>query len=170
MPETKPNASKAIPFAATDMLHRRVPLTYRVGFILQGRTLLVTTNSLLLEEALNGFTETLGAIDEGHAEWEIAVEVQNGALDPASELRESEFELHTFGPSRALRMDTGSWFAYTPPSLSGVGFAMVAGNECHQTSQLAAYLKAVMSLVANESAQINFHAQKSFATECEVTA
>jgi len=37
-------------------------------------------------------------------------------------------------------MSSGSWFAYTPPSLDGVGFAMIAGDECSQIRQLASYI------------------------------
>jgi hypothetical protein len=56
----------------------------------------------------------------------------------------------------------GSWFAHTPPSLNGVGFAMVTGDDCHQVQQLAIYLKTIQRFVAENTTQTNR------STECEV--
>lgn len=161
MPEPKGTASNSSSFAATDMLHRRVPLPYRVKISVNGQSRFIKTNSPLMAEALNSIEIAAGAICDTMAEWQISVEVRQDDTQRSIEQAKLRVDTYHFGPSRALRISGGSWFAYTPPSLHGVGFAIVAGDECSQTRQLAAYLKAVVLL------QANGNTATSCASECE---
>jgi len=60
---------------------------------------------------------------------------------------------HRFGPSFALRLGSGSWFAHTPPSLSGAGFAMVNGTERDRIHQLSVYLRAIAQFLHDAGAR-----------------
>jgi len=163
--EARSLGTQPVEFAATDMLHRRVPLCYRFEMVSAGCLLVIKTDSLPMEDAFGGLAEYIGAvIQDDHAEWEISVEARDRATDISDELQAEIFETFCFGPSRSVRMDTGSWFAHTPPSMSGVGFALVNGNECQQTLQLNAYLKMVLRFLADSGTSADR------AMECEVSA
>ena len=165
MSEAMSFATEPVTFAATDMLHRRIELPHRFELVVGGLFLLIKTDSMLMEHALNGLLGSIGSIAAGDSvEWEIAVEVHIRTERRPVEARLEACETYSFGPSRSLRMNTGSWFAHTPPSLSGVGFAFVTGNECHQTRQLASYLKTILRFL-DESGIPSAHA-----IECEVPA
>jgi hypothetical protein len=143
-------------FAATDMLHRRIPLTYQFRFMMGESILFIKTNTPLIHAALGGHVRGASSIGEaGAAAWEIAVEVQSeNASLPGAEKAEG-FETCSFGPSKSLRMGSGSWFAYTPPSLSGVGFAMVSRDESCQIRELAAFLDKIMLFLSDNETQSN---------------
>jgi hypothetical protein len=131
-------------FAATDLLHRRIQLPYRFQLGLERSNVLVKTDSPLMWRVLRSSAESSGLIAEsGVAVWEIAVEVQNEATSSLSVEMTDSFDAYSFGPSRSLRMSSGSWFAYTPPSLNGVGFAIVSGDECCQVRQLLAFFERI---------------------------
>lgn len=140
--------------ASTDLLHRRAVLPYCLRFVLRGSSVCVKTDSPLMSEALRGLnllSDLSGRAAD--AEWEIAVEASGkGEAAVRHGAGTEPIEIYRFGPSRALRMSSGSWFAHTPPSLSGVGFAMVAGNECDQIHQLCVYLSAIRNLVEDFAA------------------
>jgi hypothetical protein len=135
--------------ASTDLLHRRVLLPYALRLILRDSTLCIRTDSALMSEVLGNLNLPCDPSDGvANAEWEIAVETQREAVTAMSLGTEIEpVEIFRFGPSCALRMGSGSWFAHTPPSLNGVGFAMVGGTERDQIDQLSAYLRAILSLI-----------------------
>jgi hypothetical protein len=136
--------SRAIGFASTDMLHRRIALPYRFQVELERLKVLVMTDSLLMEQAFSGCVRSSCLMAEGDAAvWEIAVEAQNETDCPAGEELADDFDVYSFGPSRSLRMSSGSWFAYTPPSLSGVGFAIVVGDECCRVRQLREFVERI---------------------------
>jgi hypothetical protein len=163
--EARSLARKLVEFADTDMLHRRAPLRYRCEMGLGGSFVAIKTDSPLMEEALAGLAGCIGAIaQDDHAEWEISVEARDLAAHFADEVQAETFETGCFGPSRSVRMSTGSWFAHTPPSMSGVGFVMVNGNGCRRTLQLVAYLKMVLRFLAESPTTADD------AMECEVSA
>jgi hypothetical protein len=157
--------NSAAQYAATDMLHRRVLLPYRFELLLGTSTVLIKTDAALMKMALSGYSRSSMLVGEVFAAvWEIAVEVQsNTAAQPHCEAANG-FDDYWVGPSRSLRMSSGSWFAYTPPSLDGVGFAMIAGDECSQIAQLAALLDNI-KLFLGDSAALN-----RSKLECEVPA
>jgi hypothetical protein len=99
---------------------------------------------------LNGSGRSSGLIAEaGTSVWEIAVELRNETVFLLNVEMTDSFDAYFFGPSRSLRMSTGSWFAYTPPSLSGVGFAIVHGDECCQLRQLIAFIEKIKLFVGD---------------------
>ena len=150
------SATAPADFAATDMLHRRIPLTYQFRFMMGESILFIKTNSRLINAALGGHVRGSASIGEaGAAVWEIAVEVQNENASLSDREEAEGFETYSFGPSRSLRMDSGSWFAYTPPSLSGVGFAMVSSDESCQTLELAAFLEKIVLFLGENETQAN---------------
>jgi hypothetical protein len=133
--------------AATDLMRRRILLPHSFHFVLSKFAVCIATDSTAVGEALHRLGIPSG---EGsrvtNAKWEIAVETQCEAGAPLfAELEIDPIEVHHFGASYAIRMGSGSWFAQTPPSLNGVGFAMVTGNERDQIDQLAVYLRAIIS-------------------------
>jgi hypothetical protein len=143
--ESHTSTSAAGDFAATDMLHRRVPLPHWFQFVMGESIVFIKTNSPLVDLALDSPVLSSSSIGEAGAEiWEIAVEVQNETASSLGWEEADGFEIHSFGPSRSLRMDSGSWFAHTPPSLSGVGFAMISGDESSQIRQLAGLLDKIV--------------------------
>lgn len=165
MNESRAVAATPAQFAATDMLHRRVPLSCHFHFVMGERAVRIKTDSGLIGKAIRRVKLPTDATWERRvAEWEIAVEVCGECFPQSLEDAEEQFETCRFGPSRSVRMVDGSWFAHTPPSLNGVGFAMVTGNECHQVQQLAIYLRAVLSFVDGNQFRSDFLA------ECEVSA
>jgi len=138
-------------FAATDMLHRRTPLVHALRLTLGESTVRIRTDSLLIGEALRRVVRDLRGvrmIDE--SKWEIAVELQDGPASLLVKAKDVGIETCRFGAARSVRLDSGSWFAHTPPSMSGVGFAMIAGNEKHQVQQLAAYLRTILRFLADD--------------------
>ncbi|MGD0829757.1 MAG: hypothetical protein ABR907_02360 [Terracidiphilus sp.] len=149
------NIAKAHVAAATDLLHRRVPLPYSYQIALENTVGRIMTDSKLIYKALQCLGEHGShPVSEVNAEWEIAVEDHSvPRLAHTIELAGNSIEVHRIGPSRAVRMENGSWFAHTPPSLCGVGFAIVNGNEREQTDQLSTYLHAVRHLVGETSVQ-----------------
>ena len=84
--------------------------------------------------------------------WEIAVEVRSETASLLDREAKNGFDDYWIGPSRSLRMNSGSWFAYTPPVLDGVGFAMIAGDECSQILQLTAFLNNIMIFLGDRAA------------------
>jgi len=141
-------------FAATDMLHRRAPLPFRFQLALGESAVCIKTDSGLMGEALRGLGLSVGSnTDLGDAEWEIAVEEWDESSPLPTETEEEDSETYCVGPSRSFRIADGSWFAHTPPSLSGVGYAMVAGGECNQVQQLGIYIKTILRFVADGNAE-----------------
>ena len=141
--------------ASTDLLHRRIGLPYIFQFVLRDSAICVRTDSTLIGEALyrlNLPADLTGEASNG--EWEIAVEI-HGELEAAlfRGAATEPIEVDLFGPSCALRMGSGSWFARTPPSLNGVGFAMVDGSTRDQIDQLSVYLRAIVSLLDDGGAR-----------------
>ena len=131
--------------ASTDLLHRRIPLPYSFQFVLRDSAICVRTDSTLMGEALYSLNipaDLTGGV--ANAEWEIAVETQRES--EAAMCHETETE-----PIEVCR--SGSWFAHTPPSLNGVGFAMVVGTERDQIDQLSVYLRAIVSLLDDGGAR-----------------
>jgi hypothetical protein len=152
-------------FAATDMLHRRVPLPFRFQFALEGSAVFIKTNSMLIGEALRNYEPGRGRSSEcGVTEWEISVEICDECFPLSTEAAEEQSETYWFGPSWSVRMIDGSWFTRTPPSLNGVGFAFVAGNECQQVQQLATYLRTIQSFAFGKTNAF------CLPQECEVSA
>ena len=143
--------------ASTDLLRRRVLLPYALRLILRDSSICIRTDSALMSEVLNNLNlqcDHSGVV--ANAEWEIAVETKREAEADLSLGTEFEpVEIYHIGPSCALRMCGGSWFAHTPPSLCSVGFAMVAGNEREQIDQLTLYFRAIMSLLEKDGARSN---------------
>jgi hypothetical protein len=143
--------------ASTDLLHRRILLDYSFQFVLGESAVRIETDSALMGKALHILNLPADLTRRAAlGKWEIAVETyeepkQNLFHGTATKL----IEFHGFGPSCAIRMSNGSWFARTPPSLSGVGFAMVGGNARAQINQLAVYLRAVVSFVDERGARSN---------------
>ncbi len=163
MIEPRNAATSQAQFAATDMLHRRVPLSSHFHVVLGDRAVRIKTDSWLIGKAIRSVKlPTHPPSESGVAEWEISVEVRNGSLAPPIDSEGEQVETHCFGPSCSVRLADGSWFAHTPPSLNGVGFAMVTGDDCHQVQQLAIYLKTIQRFVAENTTQTNR------STECEV--
>jgi hypothetical protein len=155
MLERDSSIAQKVAAAATDLLHRRIPLPYSFQFVLGEFAVCIETDSGLMGEALHSFNLSVDFTGgAANAEWEIAVETHDESEAAAFQEAATELiEVNRFGPSCALRMSSGSWFAHTPPSLNGVGFAMVVGNECDQIDQLAVYLRAILSLVDEGSAR-----------------
>jgi hypothetical protein len=152
------STTSALPadFAATDMMHRRVPLLHRFQLVLGESNVLIKTDSQLINAALGSCARSSDPLDNDYdAVWEIAVEVQNqSALLPG--WRETDgFEIYSFGSSRSLRLDGGSWFAHTPPLLSGVGFVMISGDESCQIRQLARFLDKIMLFFGDNESRPN---------------
>ena len=149
MPEKHFNIAATAATASTDLLHRRILLPYSFRFVLGESAVCIKTNSALMGNALLGLEVTADpAGGEADAEWEIAVETQGEArMAHLTGPEVSLFEVHRFGPSCAVRMDSGSWFAHTPPSLNGVGFAMVAANERDQIHQLSIYFRIILHVL-----------------------
>jgi hypothetical protein len=149
VPEKHSNIAATTIAASTDLLHRRIPLPYSFRFVLGEFAVCIETDSALMREALLSLEMTADPVSgEANAEWEIAVETQEEARTAyRTEPGTSPFEVYRFGPSSAVRTDSGSWFAHTPPSLDGVGFAMVTGNERDQVNQLAVYLQTILILL-----------------------
>jgi hypothetical protein len=135
--------------ASTDLLHRRIPLPYSFQLVLRDSAICVRTDSTLMGEALYSLNipaDLTGGV--ANVEWEIAVETQRESEAAMCHGTETDpIEVCRFGLSIALRMGSGSWFAHTPPSQNGVGFAMVVGTERDQIDQLSVYLRAIVSLV-----------------------
>jgi hypothetical protein len=143
------------PASSTDLLHRRVFLPFSSRFVLRESIVCVKSDFPLLSEALCRLNLPSDLSDRAvDADWEIAVETQRegeNALRLGTDIE--PIEVHRFGPSNALRMNCGSWFAHTPPSLNGVGFAMVAGDERDQIHQLCVYLGGIMDLLEHSQAR-----------------
>jgi hypothetical protein len=155
VPERNSNIQKKPAAAATDLLRRRVALPYSFRFVLRESLVRIRTNSALMSRVCQSLeARSFLASKEANVEWEITVETleEIEAVDVA-EPETSLFEVHRFGPSCAVRMANGSWFAHTPPSLNGVGFAMVNGTERDQIHQLSAYLRAIVNLVEQSGAR-----------------
>jgi len=155
VPERDSNIAKKPATAATDLLHRRVVLPYSSKFSLKESLVRIRTDSPLMSKACQSL-EAPPALAGGVAnvEWEIAVETQ-GEIEAAvlAEPEISSCEVHRFGPSFALRLGSGSWFAHTPPSLSGAGFAMVNGTERDRIHQLSVYLRAIAQFLHDAGAR-----------------
>ncbi|MGA3080377.1 MAG: hypothetical protein ABSD44_03225 [Terracidiphilus sp.] len=149
-------AQKAVA-ASTDLLHRRILLPYSFQFVLSESSVCIRTDSTLIREALDSLNiqaDLVGVV--ANVEWEIAVETQRESEAAMCHRAEIEpIEVYRFGPSWALRMNSGSWFAYTPPSRNGVGFAMVVGSERDRIDRLSVYLRAIMSLLDDAGARSN---------------
>lgn len=139
-------------YAASDMLHRRVPLPYLYDLPFGDSTIAIATDSLLIGEALFRVTGSIVMHRwRAGAEWEITVEAQDeGVAFPAEEV-EQRAGFYDFGPSRSLRLENGSWFAHTPPSISGIGFAFVSGSKSRQVMQIARYLKMILAFVGDSA-------------------
>ena len=165
MVEARSLAIAPVEFAATDMLHRRVPLRHRCELGAGGSLFVIKTDLPLMEEALNALAGRMEVIAPNYdAQWEISVEASDRAAHFPDAVQTESFETFCFGPSRSVRMGAGSWFAHTPPSMSGVGFVMVNGNECQRTLQLVVYLKMVLCFLVDSGTTANS------AVECEVSA
>jgi hypothetical protein len=154
--KTRNPAKAPAQFAATDMLHRRVCLPLRLQLPLQDAAIDVKTNSILMGEAILERKPNVSSMEDCCvAEWEIAVEECNEFAPSPIKSAEEEFETCCFGPSCSIRMNNGSWFAFTPPLLSGVGFAIVTGGECQQVQQLATYIEMICSFVSSNSTELD---------------
>ena len=163
MLESNTLAADTFRFAATDMLHRRVSLPSHFYFVLGERAVRIKTDSRLIGKAIRSAKLRVVAISESASvEWEIAVEVCGDPLALGIEAFGQQVETCWFGPSCSARLADGSWFAHTPPSLNGVGFAMVTGDEWHQVQQLSLYLRTILSFVVGNSSR------SVPSTECEV--
>jgi hypothetical protein len=152
MPEKYSNIAKKSAAAPTDLLHRRVPLLYSFQIVYGGLVVCIRTNLPLMSKACQ-IQEVSSISEDGQAN---AIEVQEEQIEAThlADRRADSFEVHQFGPSHALRMNSGSWFARTPPSLDGVGFAMVTGNEQDQIGQLSTYLRTILQFLDNAGAQL----------------
>ncbi|MFZ1084095.1 MAG: hypothetical protein WAN35_03920 [Terracidiphilus sp.] len=141
--------------ASTDLLHRRILLAYSFQIVLGEFSVRIETDSALMDKALYSLNLPADLTGrEALGKWEIAVETYGESKASLSHGTATELiEVHRFGPSCAIRLSSGSWFAHTPPSLNGVGFAMVAGNERDQIDQLAVYLRAVVSFIDEDGAR-----------------
>lgn len=141
--------------ASTDLLHRRIAMPYSFQLRVGDSAVRVKTDFAPMSKALLSLkTTTDPAGEEANAQWEIAVET-HGETEVA-DLPEAEtglFEVHHFGPSCAIRMESGSWFAHTPSSLNGVGFALVNGTERDQVRQLSVYLRTIAHFLDNAGAR-----------------
>ena len=139
------SADKAVA-AATDLMQRRILLPYSFQILHREFAIGIKTNCVLLSEAFHRLELPLDQTCQSEsAIWEIAAETRGEA--GASLISRPDIdliEIYRIGPSCAARMDSGSWFALTPPSLNGVGFAMVTGNERDQIHQLSSYLRTVL--------------------------
>ncbi len=136
-------------YSATDLLHRRTPLAHRFRVAMGATHLEIETNSPQMGQAICPFQawETIHG-QSACAKWEIEVEVRAEEETCFSPMDAESFdEMHSFGPSRSFRMEDGSWFAHTPPSMDGVGFVFVTGDECHQVRKLKSYLDLVHRFV-----------------------
>ena len=154
MNKTRIPTEAPVQFAATDMLHRRVRLSLRFQLPLEEAVINVKTNSTLIGEVILQLNSDFLPIEDcGVAEWEIAVEECNEVAHSPIDSVEGECETCCFGPSRSIRMNNGSWFAHTPPSLSGVGFALVTGGECQQVQHLATYIEMICRFVGSNSTE-----------------
>lgn len=143
MPEMNRLVDKSGGYAASDMLHRRIALPYSELFVLKVLPIRVKTDSALITEALRLLgASTVQANLAAISEWEIAVESGETKL-PNSDADSGDLEVVHFGPSRAIRTNDGSWFAHTPPSTNGVGFAVVRGSQRDQVNHLADYIQTV---------------------------
>jgi hypothetical protein len=133
--------------AETDTIHRRTPLPYAIQVSAGDFALTVRTNFAGIKGALEERACDPGLVA---AQWEIEVAPRaDGATRCQALAGPPELEFFAFGPSRALRLSDGSWFAHTPPSMNGAGFAWVAGDEAEQTRQVARYMRAVLKFVRN---------------------
>ena len=143
-------------FAATDMMHRRIPLLHRFQLMLGDSIVAIKTDSPLMNEALGSCVGSIGSsCNADSAVWDIAVEVRNEAA-PLQGCDEMDgFETCCFGSGRSLRLESGSWFAHTPPSLSGVGFAMISGDESCQIQQLEAFLDRIVLFLGDGESRPN---------------
>lgn len=140
------------PAAATDLLRRRIRLAHSFQFVLGESSVCIKTDSELIGKALDRLSLPID-LSGGAANgiWEIAVESYGESQTAQSTANELEpVEIHRFGPSVALRMGSGSWFAHTPPSLNGAGFAMLNGATQDRVDRLAGYLRAIFSLVGGD--------------------
>jgi hypothetical protein len=138
------------------MLHRRTLLPFRFRCAYGNSAVTIETNSELIEDALRRLECT---VDEKRlavsGNWEITVET----FEDRCEFRPDGhtgggFETFHFGSSRSLRMDDGSWFAHTLPSLDGVGFVLMSGSECHQLRQLTLYLRVALAFLFDRSGDL----------------
>jgi hypothetical protein len=145
-------------FAPTDMLHRRIPLDNSFRLTLDEATVCVRTDCSLLKQAWAGAQSDHDEGDDSYAKWEIAIEVWDGVAPENMETMDEPIAFYSVGPSVAMCMECGSWFAYTPPSMSAVGFAITSGDEHSRVRQLASYLKAVLRLLANDRTQTELSA------------
>lgn len=133
-------AEPDIRFAETDMMHRRTPLPLSGVLRLAGAPLVVRSNSLELQRVVGSFgLDQMTTNGAARCEWLIEVELRSDVDDLAG----GDIETFSFGCSRSLRMASGSWFAWTPPEVNGVGFIRVSGSEADRARQLTAYLRAV---------------------------
>jgi hypothetical protein len=151
--EIEDESDAVLPSADTDMLRRRLPLTRQYLFIWKDIVIAIKTDSALIGRAVHEMEEPECRSDIAHqATWEIAVEASGAGetIQPPSTQAEA-FETCRFGPSRGVRTVTGSWFACTPPSFSGVGFANVIGNEDQQVNQLIDFIQIILSSIANSA-------------------
>ena len=106
-----------IQFSATDMLHRRVLLPYELQLSLGTSNVLIKTDSPLMKMALGGHADSSTLVGEAFgAVWEIVVEVRSDTATLLDWEAANSFDDYRIGPSRSLRMSSGSWFAYTPVS------------------------------------------------------
>jgi hypothetical protein len=148
--EVIPQATR---FAATDLLHRRILLPFRFQCAYRNSAVTIETNSELIGDAIRRLECAVD--DKGLAvsgRWEITVE----ALRAGCEFQPGDhtgggFETFCFGSSRSLRIGDGSWFAHPSPSIDGVGFVMVSGDECHQLRQLILYLREALAFLFHHS-------------------
>jgi hypothetical protein len=144
-------------YSATDWLHRRTALPLGFRGVMGGTAIEVRTNSRLFADAIRGLMQRDSSLRLGRAaRWEIEVEVQ--IHDEASMTvshGEDGCERFSFGPSCSIRMGDGSWFAFTPPCIDGVGFVFVAGGEDYQAKRLRSFLASVVEFVQESVSERN---------------
>jgi hypothetical protein len=141
-------------FAATDMLHRRTLLPYAFVAWPGALSIAVRTNDAAIAHAFvkeNGGHRVASAISG--SEWLIEIAVTDSlARDSGLEHWMGDAEFFSFGSSRSIRFANGSWFARTPPSGDGVGFAWISGDADRQQRQFGDFLRIVALSVFGEDA------------------
>ncbi len=148
VPDAIPMPVGEAAYSATDLLHRRTPLVHRFHAGMDGTCVEVDTNSPWMGHAIRAFEARNACYGHKWAKWEIEVEVRGEEESCSSPMdEESGYETCSFGPSRSCRMEDGSWFAHTPPSIDGVGFVLVTGDGFRQAAKLKLYLDLVSRLV-----------------------
>ena len=154
MVESQITTKAQFQYAASDMLHRRVLLPYTLQLLLETSIVLLKTDSPLMKVALGSHARSSTSMGEVYtAVWEISVEVRSDSASVPDWETANGFDDYWVGPSRSIRMSSGSWFVFTPPSLDGVGFAMIAGDESSQIQQLGAFLSHIKLFLGDSAAR-----------------